>query len=216
MRLATDTGGTFTDLIVESDDGSIELFKASTTPDDPVQGVLDALSLAAAQHREPLARFLARAHTFIHGTTHAINAIVTGETARTALFVTEGHRDILTLREGGRSQPFNHTEPYPEPYVPRALTFAIPERLLYDGSIRRALDESAVLAAIEELEAREVRAVGVCLLWSIVNPVHELRVAELLADMHPISRSRSATGSTRPRASTDAPFPRLSTHRSSR
>src|SRR6185437_3892780 len=110
---------------------------------------------------EPLRQFLASADTFTHGRTHAINAIVTGETARTALFVTEGHRDILTLREGGRSQPFNHTEPYPEPYVPRALTFGIPERLLYDGSVHRSLDEAAVLSAIEELEAREVRAVAV-------------------------------------------------------
>lgn len=185
MRLATDTGGTFTDLIVESDDGSIELFKSSTTPSDPVQGVLDALALAAASHSEPLAHFLDRAHTFIHGTTHAINAIVTGETARTALFTTAGHRDILTLREGGRSEPFNHTEPYPAPYVPRALTFGIPERLLYDGSVHKPLDESAVLMAIEELKAREVRAVAVCLLWSIVNPAHELRVAELLAEHAP-------------------------------
>jgi N-methylhydantoinase A len=185
MRLATDTGGTFTDLIVELDDGSIELFKASTTPHDPVQGVLDALGLAAVRHGHPLAQFLARADTFIHGTTHAINAIVTGETARTALFITEGHRDVLTLREGGRSQPFNHTEPYPEPYVPRALTFGIPERLLYDGSVHRPLDEAAVLGAIAEIKAREVRAVAVCLLWSIVNPAHELRVAELLAQHAP-------------------------------
>lgn len=185
MRLATDTGGTFTDLIVEADDGSIELYKSSTTPRDPVQGVLDALELAARAHREPLARFLARADTFIHGTTHAINAIVTGDTARTALFVTQGHRDILTLREGGRSQPFNHTEPYPEPYVPRALTFGIPERLLYDGSIRKPLDESAVLGMIEEIKSREVQAVAVCLLWSIVNPVHERRVAALLHEHAP-------------------------------
>jgi N-methylhydantoinase A len=181
MRLATDTGGTFTDLIVERDDGSIELFKAATTPRDPVQGVLDALAIAAARQRAPLAQFLDQADTFIHGTTHAINAIVTGETARTALIVTAGHRDILTLREGGRSEPFNHTEPYPEPYVPRALTFAIPERLLCDGTVLRPLDESAVLDVIGELAAREVRAVAVCLLWSIVNPAHELRVAQLLA-----------------------------------
>lgn len=180
MRLATDTGGTFTDLIVEADDGSIRLYKASTTPRDPIQGVLDALRLAAEDHQEVLGDFLARADTFIHGTTHAINAIITGDTARTALFVTQGHRDLLTLREGGRSQPFNHTEPYPQPYVPRALTFGIPERILHDGSVRRPLDEQAVLRAVEELEAREVRALAVCFLWSIVNPVHELRVASML------------------------------------
>src|SRR5437868_6837884 len=115
MRLATDTGGTFTDLVVEEDDGAITLFKSSTVPDDPVKGVLDALQLAAAAHGYTLKGFLARADTFIHGTTHAINAIVTGSTAKTALFVTEGHRDILTLREGGRADPFNHADSYPKP-----------------------------------------------------------------------------------------------------
>lgn len=185
MRLATDTGGTFTDLIVEEDDGSIRLFKASTTPGDPVRGVIDALRLAAEDHREPLGQFLRRADTFIHGTTHAINAIITRETARTALFVTEGHRDILTLREGGRSQPFNHSEPYPDPYIPRALTFGIPERILHDGSVRRALDEEAVLRALQSVHACEVRAIAVCFLWSIVNPAHEQRVAKLVAQHAP-------------------------------
>lgn len=185
MRLATDTGGTFTDLVVEQSDGTIRLYKASTVPSDPVRGVLDALALAAADHGESLSDFLGRAETFIHGTTHAINAIITGTTARTALFVSEGHRDILSLREGGRAEPFNHADPYPKPYIPRALTFAIPGRLLYDGSEYRAFDQDAVVATIEEVKARGVQAVAVCLLWSIVNPDHERRVGDLLARLAP-------------------------------
>jgi N-methylhydantoinase A len=185
MRLATDTGGTFTDLVVEHDDGSIALFKSSTVPGDPVRGVLDALALAAEAHGESLSGFLARADSFIHGTTHAINAIITGSTAKTALFVTQGHRDILTLREGGRAEPFNHADPYPKPYVPRALTFAVPERLLQDGSVHTPLDENAVIAAIGRARQQGVQAVAVCLLWSIVNPAHELRVGELLAEHAP-------------------------------
>ena len=185
MRLATDTGGTFTDLVVESDDGQIALFKASTVPSDPVKGVLDALALAAQAHGETLAAFLGRAEMFIHGTTHAINAIITGNTAKTALFVTEGHRDILTLREGGRAEPFNHADPYPKPYIPRALTFGVSERVMYDGQVHRPLDETAVVRAISALQAADVKAVAVCLLWSIVNPAHEIRVGELLAEHAP-------------------------------
>lgn len=181
MRLATDTGGTFTDLVVEADDGSISLFKASTVPDDPVSGVIDALRLAAAAHNESLDQFLGRADTFIHGTTHAINAIITGSAAKTALLVTAGHPDILVLREGGRAEPFNHTDPYPKPYVPRALTFEIDERILFDGSVHRSLDEASVLAALTGIREAGAQAVAVCLLWSIVNPEHELRVGELLA-----------------------------------
>ncbi|MGH3579903.1 MAG: hydantoinase/oxoprolinase N-terminal domain-containing protein, partial [Mycobacterium sp.] len=160
MRLATDTGGTFTDLVVEADDGSIALYKAPTTPADPINGMVDALVLAAADRGESLADFLGRAESLIHGTTHAINAIVTGSTAKTALLVTQGHRDILMLREGGRSEPFNNAEPYPKPYVPRALTFDVPERVLYDGTIRRPLDEAAVVTVINELQRHDVRAVA--------------------------------------------------------
>ncbi len=185
MRLATDTGGTFTDLVVEDKNGTIKLFKASTVPHDPVKGVLDALALAAAHHGESLAAFLGRAESFIHGTTHAINAIITGNTAKTALFVTTGHRDILTLREGGRADPFNHADPYPKPYIPRALTFGLPGRILHDGTVHTPLDETAIIDAINAIKAMDVRAVAVCLLWSIVNPDHELRVGELLAEHAP-------------------------------
>ena len=122
---------------------------------------------------------------FIHGTTHAINAIVTKKTAKTALLVTSGHPDILVLREGGRREPFNHAVPYPDPYIPRALTFEVPERVLASGEIRRPLDEAAVEAIADQLLQRGVEAVAVCLLWSVLHPAHERRVGEILATRLP-------------------------------
>jgi N-methylhydantoinase A len=124
---------------------------------------------------------LACGSAFIHGTTHAINAIVTKRTARTALLVTRGHPDILVLREGGRLEPFNHEVPYPEPYIPRALTFEVPERILASGAIHRPLDEAEVKQIAERLHALRVEAVAVCLLWSVIRPDHEIRVGEILA-----------------------------------
>lgn len=180
MRLAIDTGGTFTDLIVEDDQGECRIFKARTTPDDPIAGVLDAISVAAQAYGVSRRDFLRQGEVLVHGTTHAINAIVTGRTARTALLTTEGHRDILVLREGGRSDPFNFTETYPQPFIPRSLTFEVPERIRFDGSIQAPIDEEAVIKIAVELKARKVEAVAVCLLWSIVNPAHEGRVGELL------------------------------------
>lgn len=185
MRFACDTGGTFTDLIVEDDHGGLHMYKAATTPADPVKGVLDALALAAEDMDLPLADLLARGDMLIHGTTHAINAIITGNTAKTAFLTTAGHPDILVLREGGRIEPFNFVAPYPEPYIPRALTFEVPERIDSAGAIYTPLDEAAVVAIAAELKAREVEAVAVCLLWSIYNPVHELRVGELLEEHLP-------------------------------
>jgi N-methylhydantoinase A len=180
MRFGVDTGGTFTDLVVEDDDGALHMFKAPTTPDDPIRGVLDALGVAAKALDMTLPALLGRGDMFIYGTTHAINAIITGNTARTAFLTTAGHPDILTLREGGRSEPFNFTVPYPEPYVPRSLTFELPGRILSDGAVAQAFDEAAMVAIIEAMKRKRVEAVAVCLLWSIVNPAHELQAGALI------------------------------------
>jgi N-methylhydantoinase A len=180
MRFGVDTGGTFTDLVVEDDDGQLYMFKAPTTPDDPIKGVLDALAVAAKELRMTLPALLGRGEMFIYGTTHAINAIITGNTARTAFLTTGGHPDILTLREGGRSEPFDFTVPYPQPYVPRSLTFELPGRILSDGAVGQAFDEAAMIEIIATMQRKRVEAVAVCLLWSIVNPVHELLAGALL------------------------------------
>lgn len=180
MRFATDTGGTFTDLIVERDDGTLAMYKASTTPSDPVRGVLDALGQAAADHAMELEEFLMAGDVFIHGTTHAINAIITGNTAKTAFLTTKGHPDILLIREGGRTEPFNHTVPYPDAYVPRALTFEVPERINHAGEVVDPLDEGAVVEMLATLKVQNVEAVAVCLLWSISNPAHEMALGALI------------------------------------
>lgn len=181
MRFASDTGGTFTDLLVDDGSGEWTMFKASTTPDDPVRGVMDALEKAADARGEALADMLAKGEAFVHGTTHAINAMITGRTAKTAFFTSKGHPDILLMREGGRTQPFNHTMRYPDAYVPRQLTFEIGGRMNYAGQETEALDEASVMAAIEACSAAQVEAIGVCLLWSIANPDHEAQVGALLA-----------------------------------
>ncbi len=122
MRFAVDTGGTFTDLVVEDDLNDVRLYKSPTTPENPVQGVLDTLSLAAEDFGKSREEFLASGEMLIHGTTRAINAIVTGNTAKTAFLTTIGHPDILVFREGGRIEPFDFNITFPQPYVPRSLT----------------------------------------------------------------------------------------------
>ena len=185
MRFACDTGGTFTDLIVENSDGTLSMYKAPTTPEDPILGVLQSLELASEDRNISLSKLLSSGEMFIHGTTHATNAIVTKNTAKTALLTTAGHPDILVLREGGRIEPFNFLVPYPAPYVPRALTYEIPERIDSLGNIVTPLEDRAVLAAIEELKRQDIEAVAVCFLWSITNSIHEQRVGRLLSENLP-------------------------------
>jgi N-methylhydantoinase A len=180
MRVSADVGGTFTDLVVESADGVFHLFKAPTTPADPVVGILDAVDRAAAGHAMTRARFLGTVDMFIHATTRSTNAILTNSTARTAMLTTAGHPDILVYREGGRNEPFNYTVPYPDPLVPRSLTFEIPERVGYGGKVITPLEEAAIPAILEHVALKHVEAIGVCLLWSIANPAHELRLGELI------------------------------------
>ncbi|MFN8202937.1 MAG: hydantoinase/oxoprolinase family protein [Solirubrobacteraceae bacterium] len=185
MRFAVDTGGTFTDLVIEDDAENLSLHKSPTTPEDPVRGIIDVLSVAAESRGIDLESLLRCGSMFIHGTTRAVNAIVTGATARTAFLTTAGHPDVLVFREGGRTDPFDYTRLYPDPYVPRALTFEIPERIGAAGEVVRQLDEPAVLDVIARLREHRVEAVGVCLLWATVNPEHERRVGALLAEHLP-------------------------------
>src|SRR5262245_49663569 len=112
MRFSVDVGGTFTDLVLEDDDKHFRLYKAPTVPHDPVAGVLDVLEVAARDRMLSSRALLAKGDLFIHGTTWATNAVLTGGTARTAFLTTEGHPDILLFREGGRIEPFDNTVPF--------------------------------------------------------------------------------------------------------
>ena len=185
MRMSIDVGGTFTDLMVDVPGHAATMFKSPTTYPDPIGGILGAIELAAGAHGLSVRDLLAETEILFHSTTRAINAVVTGNAARTALLVTEGHPDILLIREGGRTDPFNYRTAYPAPYVPRSLTFEIAERIWADGRVHAPLDEVAALATIEQLKASKVEAVVVSLIWSIVNPRHEQRLGEMLEEHLP-------------------------------
>lgn len=185
MRYAIDTGGTFTDLIVDDGEGRLSFFKSPTTPHDPVVGVLAVLEVAAKANGRTLADFLGDGATLLHGTTRALNAVLSHKTAKTAFITTEGHPDVLLFREGGRTDPFNFTRDFPQPYVPRALTWEAPERIGADGSVVTDLDEGRIVEIAKEIREKGVEAVSVCLLWSPINTSHELRVGEILAEHLP-------------------------------
>jgi N-methylhydantoinase A len=186
LHFACDTGGTFTDLVVDGLDIGLRFYKRPTTPADPTVGLLDVIGTAATDQGVGVEKLLGRGELFVFGTTRATNAVVTGSTAKTALLVTAGHPDILLFREGGgRTTLFDYTQEYPDPYVPRSLTFEVPERVRADGRILVPLNEHAVVEIARELAAREVEAVAVSLLWSVANPDHERRVGELLREHLP-------------------------------
>ena len=181
-RIGIDTGGTFTDVVVGDETGILSVGKALTTRERISQGILEGLAVAAAPLGMDVGGLLRRTALFIYGSTRATNAIIEGKTARTALLITEGFPDTLVRREGGKTNPWDYSKDYPEPYVPRRLTFEIRERITAEGQILVAFDEAAARRILARLAQLEVEAVAVCLLWSIANPEHELRLGRLIEE----------------------------------
>ena len=183
--IAVDTGGTFTDLVLADEERVIGLFKALTTPASLFDGIQEAMSLAARAVDTDLPGLLRRTRVFVYSTTHSTNAILEGRVARTAFITTRGYRDTLLYREGGRDDVHNKTKPFPKPYVARRLSFELSERILSDGTVAIPLDEAEVRQVLTRLRELEVEAIGVCLLWSPLNPVHEVRVGRLIEECLP-------------------------------
>jgi N-methylhydantoinase A len=184
-RVTADVGGTFTDVVVSDASGRLEVGKAPTDHERASAGLHAALEVAGRKLGLDARALLRAADLFIYSTTRSTNAILEGKTARTAFITTAGFPDILVLREGGKTNPFDFNVPSLQPYVPRALTFEAPERIDAEGGIVTPLDEAAVAKIADALRTHEVEAVGVSLLWSFVNPRHELRIGEILAERLP-------------------------------
>lgn len=184
-EITVDTGGTFTDIVVSDGSGNFAVGKALTTPGRAFEGMNSALASAAEILGSSTTELIRNCDRMIYGTTHATNAIVTRSTARTALLINEGFRDVLTIREGGKADPHDFTVHYPEPYVPKSLTFGLIGRMDAEGGVVQPLSEARLSETISQLKDRNVEAVAVCLLWSIVNPEHELRVGDALAEALP-------------------------------
>lgn len=175
-----DIGGTFTDLVLYSGDGGLEIFKSPTTPGEFERGFIDAFRLAGEAHGFGLEDFLAQVELIVHGTTVSTNALVEGKVAPTGLICNAGHPDVLTLRESPRKRAFTTNIDFPPPYVPRNRTVEVRGRIDAQGRELEALDEADVVAAVRHLRQCGVQAVAVCLFWSIVNPAHERRVREIV------------------------------------
>ena len=184
-RISVDTGGTFTDVVVTDTAGHFTIGKALTDRQRAFASIAAALEVAAEELGLQVPALLADTAMFLYGTTRGTNAIVERKTARTAFLSTAGFPDILLLKEGGKAEPHNLQMEYPAPYIPRRLTFEIPERINAEGGVDITLDETAVRAVLTTLATRGIEAIAVCLLWSIANPAHELRVGELIDEVLP-------------------------------
>ncbi len=184
-QVCIDIGGTFTDCLVVAPDGEVRIFKSPTTPDDFGEGFVNVLHVAAKGYGLEPGEFIGQIVQIVHGSTVSTNALIERKVPPTGIILNEGHKDILTLREGPRKGAFEWKIDYPAPYIPAALTQTVRGRIDARGNEHVALDEDQVRSAVQTLMDRQVKAIAVGLLWSVVNPAHELRVAEIIREMAP-------------------------------
>ncbi len=177
VRIAIDTGGTFTDLVLsDPDTGRLVFHKVPSTPDDPsralVDGVMGVVEKAGVGTGEIL--FL------IHGTTVATNTILQRRGARTAFITTEGFRDVLHIQRQDRPHLYNMRIRRTPALVPRSLRYELPERILHDGSEALPVDHGRLAELSAALREDGIEAVGVGFLHSHIDPSHEQSVGEVL------------------------------------
>ncbi len=181
-RVATDVGGTFTDLVlfeVDADTGetSIRTAKAATTPPDFDKGVLEVFDRANVSFPEIASH--------VHGTTVVINAITERKGAKVGLITTEGFRDTLEIARGNRPDFFNLDYKKPAPFVPRYLRQEVPGRLTYQGEEREPVDLSGLGQIVDDFRSDGVEAIAVCLLHSWANAAHEAQVVDEVRRLWP-------------------------------
>ncbi|NLF10849.1 MAG: hydantoinase/oxoprolinase family protein [Anaerolineaceae bacterium] len=183
LRVATDIGGTFTDLVFVTPGGEVVTGKSHTTPGQFEKGVMDVISANNIQPSEFA--------SFVHGTTIVINAITERKGARVGLITTEGFRDILEIGRGNRPDFFNLEYRKPEPFVPRYLRREVRGRINYKGMETTPLDVDAFPAILDDFRAEGVEAVAICTINSYANPAHEeaalARVKELWPEVSAVA-----------------------------
>src|SRR3954452_8842493 len=151
-RIGIDVGGTFTDLVAIDASGATTLAKVPSTPEDPSIGVLGGLEQLAARLGLDRADLLSQTDRIVHGPTVAPNALLERKGARLGLLTTEGHRDVIEMREGLKDDRYNLRMPPPEQLVPRRLRLGIRERMRADGRVEIPLDPASLEAAITVLQ----------------------------------------------------------------
>ncbi len=156
-----------------------------STPQDPSLGVVEGLAALAAKLGHGRAALLAQTERIVHGTTVATNALLELKGARTGLLTTEGHRDVIEMREGLKDDRYNLRLPPPEQLVPRHLRLGVRERIRADGRTEIPLDEGSLRKAIDSLCEARVEAVAVCYFHAWRDAAHERATAEILADALP-------------------------------
>lgn len=172
MRVATDIGGTFTDLVYVDNEGKFGYTKSPTTPPNFEEGVINVLRKSNIPFES--------VEMFIHGSTVVINTLTERKGVKVGLLTTKGTKDVLEIARGNRPDLYNFKYQKPAPFVERHLRYEIEERLDYKGNVITKLNTEDVKEAIAYFKKEKVEAIAICFLHSYVNWSHEEKVLEMI------------------------------------
>ena len=179
LRIAIDTGGTFTDCVWR-ERGNLRMLKVFSTPADPSQAIVEALKKIAPEGDVVL----------LHGTTVGTNTLLERKGARTALVTTAGFEDAIEIGRQARPKLYDFFFDRIEPLVPKDLRFGIDERTAGDGEILTKPTSEELRALAEQLAAAHPQSIAISLLFSFANPKNEQSIAEALKPLEvPLSIS---------------------------
>lgn len=174
-RLGIDIGGTFTDIVLMGDDGTVLTQKVPSTPDNYAQGIVAGLApLLPCQISE-----------VVHGTTVATNTILERKGALTGLITTKGFRDVLEIGRLRYPRLYDLTWEKPLPLVLRRLRREVEERVGASGEIVQPLDVDGAREVIRWMLAQNIETLAVCLINAYINPAHERQLGELIHELAP-------------------------------
>jgi N-methylhydantoinase A len=179
-RIAVDIGGTFTDIALDNG-SSLYTAKTLTTRDDPVRGVIDVMRIASRDAGCAAASI----SSVIHGTTLATNALIERKGARVGLITTAGFRDIIEIAYERRYEQYDIFIDKPDLLVTREDCWTVPERVDASGEVLEPLDSSRLDSLLQDMDARGVESIAICLLHSYVNPAHEIALGDLIRERRP-------------------------------
>src|SRR3979490_233634 len=183
--IGVDVGGTYAGLVATDETGQTLFAKSPSTPADQSIGVMAGLEELARRLGVSREKMLAATDRLSPGTTAATNALLERKGAKVALLTTEGHRDVIEMREGLKPDRYDLRSPPPEPLVPREWRFGVRERLRANGEVSIPLDLGSLDNTIAGIKKSGATSVAVCFLHAYINPAHELAAVERLTQARP-------------------------------
>ena len=180
-RIGVDIGGTFTDIVLLAEDGTVATRKVSSSVDDYARAIMEGVASLVAEHAVDGADIA----EVVHGTTVASNALLERKGARTGLIGTQGFRDVLEIRNLRMPRLYDLAWEKPAPLVERYLRAVVDERIDAAGNVQTALDPEDARAAVDRLLAEGVDAIAICLINAFANPAHERALEAIVRERAP-------------------------------